>query len=125
MKDMFDRMRGRVLGINIVDLLVLIIVVFAVLSYVSKPDESIYGGNQMYSAIQDFQRLDSRGFFVKAEINGTYLWDNTPFKESGLLQAAGSGLKQLMERYMLSAGSAPISKTWLLQASRWSLWTTI
>ncbi len=95
MKDMFDRMRGRVLGINIVDLLVLIIVVFAVLSYVSKPDESIYGGNQMYSAIQDFQRLDSRGFFVKAEINGTYLWDNTPFKESGLLLSSSGGRLRL------------------------------
>ncbi len=95
MKDMIDRKRGRVLGINIVDLLVLIIVVFAVLSYVSKPDESVYQGNQMYSAIQDFQRLDSRGFFVKADINGTYLWDNTPFKESGLLLTSSGGRLRL------------------------------
>ncbi|GBE17643.1 hypothetical protein BMS3Abin16_00228 [archaeon BMS3Abin16] len=92
---MFDRMRGRVLGVNIVDLLVVLIVVFAVFSYVSKPDESTYGGNQMYSAIQDFQRLDSRGFFVEAEINGTYLWDNTPFKKSGLLLSSSGGRLRL------------------------------
>ncbi|HDY74384.1 MAG TPA: hypothetical protein ENH51_04650, partial [Euryarchaeota archaeon] len=95
MIDMFDRMRGRVLGVNIVDLLVVLIVVFAVFSYVSKPDESTYGGNQMYSAIQDFQRLDSRGFFVEAEINGTYLWDNTPFKKSGLLLSSSGGRLRL------------------------------
>jgi len=88
-------MRGRVLGVNIVDILVVLIVVFAVFSYVSKPDESTYGGNQMYSAIQDFQRLDSRGFFVEAEVNGTYLWDNTPFKETGLLLSSSGGRLRL------------------------------
>ena len=92
---LLDRKRGRVLGINLIDLLVLLIVLFAVVSYVSKPDEPVYRGNQMYIAIQDVQRLDSRGFLVKAEVEGTYLWDNSPFKKEGILLPSSSGRLRL------------------------------
>jgi hypothetical protein len=92
---MIDRKRGRITGINIVDLLVILIVLFAILSYISKPDESVYKGNQMYSAIQDFQRLDSRGFLVGANVTGTYLWDKTPFQESGILLPSTLGRLRL------------------------------
>jgi hypothetical protein len=95
MKDMFDRKRGRILGINVLDLLIIIIVVFAVASYISKPDESVCRGNQMYSCIQDFQRLDSRGFLVAGNITGTYLWDETPFQESGIILPSTLGRLRL------------------------------
>lgn len=92
---MLDRKRGRIFGINLVDLLIVIIVIFAVTSYISKPDEAVYQGNQMYSAIQDFQRLDSRGFLVEGTITGTYLWDNTPFEARGLLLSSSAGRLRL------------------------------
>jgi hypothetical protein len=93
---MFDRDRGRILGINLVDLLVVLILLFGLLSYISKPsDEQTYRGNQMYSAIQDHQRLDSRGFLVEGEVNGTFLWDNTPFNEVGILLPSTSGRLRL------------------------------
>jgi hypothetical protein len=93
---MLDRKRGRILGINVVDLLVVLIVFFALFTYISKPsDEQTYKGNQMYSAIQDHQRLDSRGFLVKGEVTGTFLWDNSPFHEEGILLPSTSGRLRL------------------------------
>src|SRR3990172_3303705 len=93
---MLDRKKGRILGINVVDLLALLIVAFALLSYVYKPtEEGGYGGNQMYTAIQDHQRLDSRGFLVEGEVNGTFLWDNSPFNEKGLILPSTSGRLRL------------------------------
>jgi hypothetical protein len=93
---MLDRKKGRIFGINVVDLLVVLIILFAVVSYISKPvDKPVYKGNQMYSAIQDHQRLDSRGFLVEGEIEGTFLWDNTPFKEVGILLPSTSGRLRL------------------------------
>jgi hypothetical protein len=92
---MLDRKKGRIFGINIIDLLVVLILLFAVVSYISKPEESVCRGNQMYSCIQDFQRLDSRGFLVEANITGTYLWDETPFQESGILLPSTLGRLRL------------------------------
>jgi hypothetical protein len=92
---MLDRKKGRILGVNLIDLLVVLIVIFALVSYISKPDTSEYKGNQMYVAIQDFQRLDSRGFLVEASVTGTYLWDDTPFQEKGILLPSTSGRLRL------------------------------
>ncbi len=81
--------------INPVDLIVLLIIVFAAVSYISKPSEPIYRGNQMYIAIQDFQRLDSRGFLVEAEVKGTYLWDGSAYSQKGLLLPSTAGRLRL------------------------------
>ncbi len=88
---MFDRKKGRIFGINLIDILVIIIVIFALFSYISKPDENVYRGNQMYSAIQTYQRLDSRGFLLESEITGTFLWDNSPFHQTGILLPSTAG----------------------------------
>jgi len=95
---MIDRKRGRIFGVNVVDLLIALIVLFAIFSYISRPDEAVYRGNQLYIAIQDLQRLDSRGFLVEAEVTGTYLWDNTPFHETGILLPSTAGRLRLRKR---------------------------
>jgi hypothetical protein len=81
--------------INPIDLLVIIILLFAVGSYIYKPRTSTYGGNQMYSAIQDHQRLDSRGFIVEGTVEGTFLWDGSQFSEKGILLPSTSGRLRL------------------------------
>lgn len=96
---MLDRNRGRIFGINIVDLLVAILIVFAIGSYISKPSqENVYKGNQMYSAIQSHQRLDSRGFLVEGDIEGTFLWDNSPFHEVGIILPSTAGRLRLRKK---------------------------
>ncbi len=95
---MLDRKKGKLFGVNLIDLLVVVFVIFALFSYISKPDEATYRGNQMYNAIQDFQRLDSRGFLVEANVTGTYLWDNARFHESGILLPSTSGRLRLRKK---------------------------
>jgi len=98
-KRMMDLRRGRVLGVSVVDILVLLILAFGVASYVLKPSgENAFRGNQMYTAIQTHQRLDSRGFLVEGEVKGTYLWDNTPFDERGLILPSTGGRLRLRKR---------------------------
>lgn len=97
-KKMFDRKKGRLFGINLIDLLVLLIIVFGIVSYLSRPTAPVYQGNQMFVAIQDFQRYDSRGFLVEAEVNGTFLWDETPFSEKGLLLSSSGGRLRLKKQ---------------------------
>ncbi len=95
---MLDKKRGRIFGINLIDVLIIFIVVFAVASYISKPsDENVYRGNQMYSAIQDHQRLDSRGFLVEGVIEGIYLWDRTPFRKTGIVLPSSAGRLRLRD----------------------------
>lgn len=93
---LLDRKRGRIFGINLIDAFIIFIVIFGIGSYISKPsDENVYRGNQMYSAIQDHQRLDSRGFLVEGVIEGIYLWDRTPFKETGIILPSSAGRLRL------------------------------
>lgn len=90
---LIDTQKGKLLGVNVVDLFVIVIVAFLLFSFASKllkPD-FVYSGEEMYSAIQDYQRLDSKGFLVEAEVEGEWIADEREFRGRGVITETRSG----------------------------------
>jgi hypothetical protein len=90
---LLDRERGRLLGINLIDLLVLSVVLFLSFSLLSHLLSSnlTFTGDQMYSAIQTYQRLDSKGFLIEATVQGRWIADETEAQIQGILIETRSG----------------------------------
>lgn len=85
--------KGKVLGVNAIDLFVLIIAAFLLFSFASKllKADFVYSGDEMYNAIQDYRKLDSKGFLVEAEIEGTWIVDEQDFRGRGMIVDTRSG----------------------------------
>ena len=107
---LIDRERGRVFGVNAVDLFVAIVVLFLAFSLVSKilsPD-LVYSGEEMYSAIQDYRKLDTKGFLIEAMVKGKWIVDEEEFEDRGLIADTKSGsfaLRTPDGRYLWIGGS--------------------
>jgi hypothetical protein len=88
-----DRERGMIFGINFIDLLVGVIIVFLLFSFGSKVlvKDLTYSGDEMYSAIQAYQRLDSKGFLIEAEVEGKWIADQEEVRTRGILVRPRSG----------------------------------
>jgi len=88
-----DRERGTLFGINFIDLLVGAIIIFLVFSFGSKVlvKDLTYSGDEMYSAIQAYQRLDSKGFLIEAEVDGKWIADQEEVQLRGILVRPRSG----------------------------------
>lgn len=105
-----DRERGRVFGVNAVDLFVAIVVAFIVFSLVSKllSPPLVYSGEEMYSAIQDYRKLDTKGFLIEAQVEGKWIVDEEDFNGRGLIADTKSGsfaLRTEDGRYIWIGGS--------------------
>jgi hypothetical protein len=90
---LIDAEKGKLFGVNVVDFFVLLLVVFLLFSFASKllkPD-FVYSGEEMYSAIQDYKKLDSKGFLVEAEIEGKWIVDEQEFRGRGVIAETRSG----------------------------------
>jgi len=88
-----DLKEGRVFGVNFVDLIVVIIVVFLLFNFGSKVlmKDLTYSGDEMYNAIQAYQRLDLKGFLVETDIEGKWIADEKEFGGKGIITETRSG----------------------------------
>jgi len=88
-----DPKEGRVFGVNLVDLIVVIIVAFLLFSFGSKVlvKDMTYSGNEMYNAIQAYQRLDMKGFLVETDIDGKWIADEKEFSGKGIITETRGG----------------------------------
>jgi hypothetical protein len=105
-----DRERGRVLGVNAVDLFVIVVVAFLAFSLASKllSPSLVYSGEEMYSAIQDYRMLDSKGFLLEARVKGKWIVDEREFDGTGIIADTRSGsfaLRTEDGRYIWIGGS--------------------
>lgn len=90
---LLDRREGRILGINIIDLLVLLVILFLAFSFLSKllTPELTFSGDQMYSVIQAYQKLDSKGFLLEAQVAGKWIADGSDYQVKGIVVETRSG----------------------------------
>ncbi len=88
-----DFKKGRLFGINIIDLAVILLVLVLLFSFVSEAvsQELVYSGEQMHNAVVEYQKLDNRGFVIETDIKGKWVVDEAPFIETGLLTATTRG----------------------------------
>lgn len=90
---LIDTKEGKVFGVNLIDLLFVIVVVFLLFSFGSEyfEEELTYGGDEMYNAIQTYQKLDLKGFMVETDIEGEWIADEREFSGSGIIIEARAG----------------------------------
>jgi len=88
-----DTKEGRLFGVNFIDLIVVIVVVFLLFNFGSKVlvKDLTYSGDEMYNAIQGYQRLDLKGFLVEADVDGKWISDETLFSGKGVITETRSG----------------------------------
>ncbi|MEE8168730.1 MAG: TrmB family transcriptional regulator sugar-binding domain-containing protein [Candidatus Hydrothermarchaeales archaeon] len=90
---LIDTKEGKLLGVNFIDLAVLLVVTFIAFSFANQilGKDLVFGGEEMYNAIQTYQKLSSKGFLVEAEITGKWIVDESDFHSNGLILAARGG----------------------------------
>ncbi len=88
-----DRAEGKIFGVNFVDLFVLLFVGYIAFSFASQvlSKDLVFGGEEMYNAIQSYQRLASKGFLVEADVKGKWIADNSEFLKRGVLLSTRGG----------------------------------
>lgn len=88
-----DARGGRVFGVNIIDLTVVIVVLFLLFNFGSKVlvKDLTFSGDEMYNAIQAYQRLDLKGFLVETDISGKWISDEKEFTGTGIITETRSG----------------------------------
>ena len=88
-----DTKEGRILGVNFIDLVVVIVVVFLLFNFGTKVlvKDLTYSGDEMYNAIQSYQRLDLKGFLVETDIEGKWIADEVEFSGKGIITETRSG----------------------------------
>ena len=88
-----DTRKGRVFGVNFIDLIVVLVVVFLLFNFGSKVlvKDLTYSGDEMYNAIQTYQRLDLKGFLVETDIDGKWIADEKEFSGKGIITETKAG----------------------------------
>jgi hypothetical protein len=88
-----DKKNGKLAGVNIIDAFVVLLLIFLVFSFTSKilNDDLTFSGDEMYNAIQGYNKLESKGFLVEAMVEGKWIVDETDFNEQGLIINTQSG----------------------------------
>jgi hypothetical protein len=88
-----DAKEGRLFGVNFIDLVVVIVVVFLLFNFGSKVlvKDLTYSGDEMYNAIQTYQRLDLKGFLVETDIEGKWIADEMEWSGKGIITEKRSG----------------------------------
>lgn len=95
-----DFKKGKLFGVNIIDLAVVLLVLVLVFSFASEAvsKDLVYSGEQMHNAVVVYQKLDNRGFVIETEIKGKWVVDKVPFEETGLLIATTKGTFSFREK---------------------------
>jgi len=95
-----DFKKGKLFGVNIVDLAVVLLILVLIFSFASEAvsKDLIYSGEQMHNAVVAYQKLDNRGFVIETEIMGKWVVDKAPFEEIGLLTATTKGTFSFREK---------------------------
>ena len=90
---LLDTDKGKFLGVNIIDVFVIFVLLFLVFSFATKllGEDLTYSGDEMYNAIQGYQKLDSKGFLVEAVVEGEWIVDEQEFHGRGLITNIRSG----------------------------------
>jgi len=90
---MIETREGKVLGINFIDLMILLVVGFIMFNFTSQmlSKDLTFGGEETYNAIQAFRKLDSKGFLLEADVNGNWIADESEFNTRGLLLSVSGG----------------------------------
>lgn len=98
-----DPKEGKILGVNFVDLFVLILVFFLALSFARTVlgDPLSFSGEEVYKAVKTYNRLESKGFLVEATVVGTAIGDPTGRERSfsGLVVAGRGGTLYIKNEY--------------------------
>jgi hypothetical protein len=90
---LLDTDKGKFLGVNIIDAFVIFVLLFLVFSFATKllGEDLVYSGDEMYNAIQGYQKLDSKGFLVEAVVEGKWIVDEQEFYGRGVIIETRSG----------------------------------
>lgn len=97
---LLDVKEGKFLGINIVDFIVASVVLFLLFSFGTNvlARDLTFSGEEMYNAIQTYQRLDSKGFLIEAEVEGKWVADGSELSIRGIIIETRSGAFALNSR---------------------------
>lgn len=90
---LLDTDKGKFLGVNIIDAFVIFVLLFLLFSFATKflGEDLVYSGDEMYNAIQGYQKLDSKGFLVEAVVEGKWIVDEQEFRGRGAIIETRSG----------------------------------
>jgi|Deesub1362A_J573_1020465.scaffolds.fasta_scaffold00023_12 hypothetical protein len=83
-----DIKEGRLLGINFIDIFVVVVVAFLLFSFGSTIlfKDLTFSGDEMYSAIKEFEKLNEKGFLVEAVAEGKWIGtEDVLFNSRGLI----------------------------------------
>ncbi|MCS4541090.1 MAG: hypothetical protein HY929_02015 [Euryarchaeota archaeon] len=111
---LIDREKGKIFGINFVDLIVLlgilVLIGFLTFRYVSYTIETFeFSGSDIYRAVSTYTILSTQGFLVKAEIKGVWTGERQPFSGGGLIVDAKSGQFVILLNHRKVTVGGPLS----------------
>jgi hypothetical protein len=94
----FDIKEGKLLGVNFIDIFVFVVVAFLLFSFGSTIlfKDLTFSGDEMYSAIKEFEKLNEKGFLIEAEVKGRWIGtEKMEFKGRGLIVRPTRGAFEL------------------------------
>lgn len=100
---LIDAKKGKVLGVNFVDLVAIALVLFLALSFARTVlgDPLSFTGEEVYRAVKAYDKLMSKGFLVEAEVVGRAIGDPTGEKRvyKGMVVSGKGGTLVLKNTY--------------------------
>lgn len=100
---MWDRKKGKLLGVNLFDLLVIAVFVFLAFMAISTAFKSSlnFDGEEVYKAVKAYNKMEKKGFLVEGEVEGKDI--GNPYGESrvieGVVKKAYGGTLEVENRY--------------------------
>jgi hypothetical protein len=92
---LIDIKEGKVLGVNFVDLIAIALVLFLAFSFARTVlgEPLSFSGEEVYKAVKTYNKLESKGFLIEVEVQGSAIGDPTgkERKFQGLVVAARGG----------------------------------
>lgn len=90
---LLDTKEGKLIGINVIDLIVAAVVLFLIFSLGTKvmAKPLTFSGEQMYTAITAYKKLESKGFLIGVNVEGKWIANEEPFLGKGLLTDTKAG----------------------------------
>jgi|Deesub1362B_J571_1020462.scaffolds.fasta_scaffold00320_26 hypothetical protein len=100
---LLDIKEGKVLGVNFVDLIFVALILFLAFSFARTvlAEELVFSGEEVYKAVKTYNKLESKGFLIEAEIRGINIGDPMQRERnfSGMVIAARGGTLHIKNQY--------------------------
>jgi hypothetical protein len=100
---LIDIKEGKVLGVNFVDLIAIALVLFLAFSFARTVlgEPLSFSGEEVYKAVKTYNKLESKGFLIEVEVQGSAIGDPTgkERKFQGLVIAARGGTLYIKNEY--------------------------